>query len=57
LSLLTTDGDSDRQQGWRTVLRNQAPDIAAIDLFVVLTIGDKLLHGLAIIHLERRCLI
>src|SRR5260370_38304786 len=34
-----------------------APDIAAIDLFVVLTIGFKLLHGLVIIHLERRCLI
>ena len=26
-------------QEWRTFLRNQAPDIAAIDLFVVPTIG------------------
>src|SRR3979411_826485 len=30
-------------QGWRTFLRNQAPDIAAMDLFVVPTIGFKLL--------------
>src|ERR1700687_215481 len=26
-------------QGWRTFLRNHAPDIAAMDLFVVPTIG------------------
>jgi hypothetical protein len=44
-------------QGWKTFLRNHAPDIAAIDLFVVPTIGFKLLYGLAIIHLERRHLI
>ena len=30
-------------QGWRTFLRNHAPDIAAMDLFVVPTIGFKLL--------------
>ena len=28
-------------QGWRTFLRNHAPDIAAMDLFVVPTIGLK----------------
>src|SRR6266446_6521660 len=44
-------------QGWKTFLRNHAPDIAAIDLFVVPTIGFKLLYGLAIINLERRRLI
>ena len=44
-------------QGWKTFLRNHAPDIAAIDLFVVPTIGFKLLYGLAIIHLERRRLV
>src|SRR5258708_6150887 len=33
-------------QGWRTFLRNHAPDIAAMDLFVVPTIGFKLLYGL-----------
>src|SRR5260370_12333654 len=30
-------------QGWRTFLRNHAPDIAAMDLFVVPTIGFHLL--------------
>ena len=30
-------------QGWRTFLRNHAPDIAAMDLFVVPTIGFDLL--------------
>jgi hypothetical protein len=30
-------------QGWHTFLRNHAPDIAAMDLFVVLTIGFGLL--------------
>jgi transposase InsO family protein len=44
-------------QGWKTFLGNHAPNIAAIDLFVVPTIGFKLLSGLAIIHLERRRLI
>jgi hypothetical protein len=32
-------------QGWKTFIRNHAPDIAAIDLFVVRTIGFKLLYG------------
>lgn len=32
-------------QEWRTFLRNHAPDIAAMDLFVVPTIGFKLLYG------------
>jgi transposase InsO family protein len=44
-------------QGWKTFLRNHAPDIAAIDLFVVPTIGFKLLYGLAIVHLKRRRLV
>src|SRR6266404_5617223 len=44
-------------QSWKTFLRNHAPDIAAIDLFIVPTIGFKLLYGLAIINLERRRLI
>jgi hypothetical protein len=29
-------------QGWRTFLHNHAPDIAAIDLFVVPTVGFDL---------------
>src|SRR5260370_17800003 len=31
-------------QGWRTFLRNHAPDIAAMDLFVTPTIGFDLLY-------------
>ena len=41
----------------RTFRRNHAPHIAAVDLFVVPTIGFKLLHGLAILNLERRRLV
>src|SRR5947209_3757891 len=41
-------------QGWRTFLRNHAPDIAAMDLFVVPTIGFRLLYALVIIRLDRR---
>ena len=41
-------------QGWRTFLRNHAPDIAAMDLFVVPTIGFDLLHVLVIVRLARR---
>jgi transposase InsO family protein len=44
-------------QGWKTFLHNHAPDVAAIDLFVVPTVGLKLLYGLTIIHLERRRLV
>jgi transposase InsO family protein len=44
-------------QGWRTFLRNHAPDIAAMDLFVVPTIGFKLLYGLVIVRLHRRDLV
>jgi hypothetical protein len=41
-------------QGWRTVLHNHAPDIAAMDLFVVPTIGFKLLYGFVIVRIDRR---
>jgi transposase InsO family protein len=44
-------------QGWKTFLHNHTPHIAAIDMFVVPTIGFRLLYGLAIIHLQRRRLI
>ena len=44
-------------QGWRTFQRNQTPDIAAMDLFVVPTIGFKLLYGFVIIRLDRRDLV
>jgi transposase InsO family protein len=44
-------------QGWRTFLRNHAPDIAAIDLFVVPTIGFNLIYAFVIVRLERRDLV
>src|SRR6266480_2177727 len=44
-------------QGWSIFLRNHAPDIAAMDLFVVPTIGFDLLYGLVIVRLARRDLV
>ena len=41
-------------QGWRTFLRNHTPDIAAMDLFVVPTIGFNLLYAFVIVRLDRR---
>jgi transposase InsO family protein len=41
-------------QGWRTFLHNHAPDIAAMDLFVVPTIGFDLRYAFVIIRLGRR---
>jgi transposase InsO family protein len=46
-----------RSQTWKTFLRNHAPDIAAIDLFVVPTIGFKLLYAIVIMRLDRRRLV
>jgi transposase InsO family protein len=43
--------------GWRAFLRNHTAHIAAIDLFVVPTIGFRLLYGLVILRLERRRLV
>ena len=44
-------------QGWRTFLSNHAPDIAAMDLFVVPTVGFRLLYAFVIVRLDRRELI
>src|SRR5665647_2706384 len=44
-------------QGWRTFLRNHASDIAAMDLFVVPTIGFDLLYAFVIVRLDRRDLV
>ena len=44
-------------QGWQTFLHNHAPEIAAMDLFVVPTVGFDLLYGLVIVRLDRRDLI
>jgi hypothetical protein len=45
------------RQGWWIFLRNQAPDIAAMDLFVVPTIGFKLLYGFVIVRIDRSDLV
>src|SRR6202158_4311268 len=44
-------------QGWRTFLHNHAPDIAAMDFFVVPTIGFRILYGFVIVRLHRRDLV
>jgi hypothetical protein len=44
-------------QGWRTFLHNHAPDIAAMDLFVVPTVGFDLLYAFVIVRLGRRGLV
>jgi transposase InsO family protein len=44
-------------QGWSTFLHNHAPNIAAMDLFVVPTIGFNLLYVLVIVRLGRRELV
>jgi hypothetical protein len=44
-------------QGWRTFRWNHAPDVAAMDLFVVSTIGFDLLYAFLIVRLDRRDLV
>src|SRR3977135_2960205 len=44
-------------QGWCTFLRNHAPDIAAMDLFVVPTIGFHLHYAIVLLRLARRDLV
>jgi hypothetical protein len=44
-------------QGWLTFLHNHALDIAAMDLFVVPTIGFDLLYAFVIVRLRRRDLV
>jgi transposase InsO family protein len=50
-------GHGPPSQGWRTFLRNHAPDIAAMDVFVVPTIGFDLLYAFIIVRLDRRDLV
>src|SRR5215472_4663989 len=44
-------------QGWRTFVRSHAPSIATMDLFVVPTIGFKLVYAFVIVRLDRRDLV
>ena len=51
-----TDGSPSGQR-WGTFVRNHMPHIAAMDLFVVPTLGFKLLYVLVIVRLARRELV
>jgi transposase InsO family protein len=53
---MTSKGDPSGQS-WSTFLRNHAPHIAAMDLFVVPTIGFIQLYVLVIVRLARRELV
>jgi len=44
-------------QGWRAFSRNHAPDVAAMDLFVVPTLGFDLLYAFVIARIDRRDLV
>jgi hypothetical protein len=44
-------------QGWRTFLHNHAPEVAAMDFFIVPTIGFDLLYAFVIVRLDRRELV
>jgi transposase InsO family protein len=44
-------------QGWRTFLRNHAPNIAAMDLFVAPTVCFDLFYTFIIVRLDRRNLV
>ena len=50
-------GDGRSGQSWSTFLHNHLPGIAAIDLFMVPTIGFRLLYALVIARLARRELV
>jgi transposase InsO family protein len=44
-------------QSWKTFLRNHAPDIAALDVLVVPTVGFNLLYCLVVLGHDRRQLV
>jgi transposase InsO family protein len=44
-------------QGWRVFVRNHAPEIAAMDLFIAPTISFDLLYAFVIVRLDRRSLV
>ena len=44
-------------QGWGTFLRNHAPNVAGMDLFIAPTISFDLLYALVIVRLNRRELV
>ncbi len=48
--------DDPSGQSWATFLCNHTPEIAAMDLFVVPTIGFNLIYASIIVRLARACL-
>lgn len=44
-------------QSWKTFIKNHSDAIVGVDLFVVPTVGFKLLYGIAILHLRSRKLV
>ena len=42
-----------RGQAWKTFIENHKDAVTATDLFVVPTIGFKLMYGIIIVHLKR----
>jgi hypothetical protein len=50
-------GETATRQSWGTFLRNHAPNIAAMDRFVIPTIGFNSLFVLVIVRLARRELV
>jgi hypothetical protein len=52
-----TDGCGPSGQRWGTFVRNHMPQIAAMDLFVIPTLGFNLLYVLVIVRLARRELV
>src|SRR6478736_5718283 len=52
-----SDGAGPSGQRWGTFVRNHMPQIAAMDLFVVPTLGFNLLYVLVIVRLARRELV
>ena len=44
-------------QGWRTFLHNHLPEIAAMDFFVLPTLGFELLYAFIIARLDRRFIV
>jgi transposase InsO family protein len=55
--LARSRGNDPCRQSWATFVRNHAPQIAAMDLFGVPTIGFSVLYALIIVRLARRELV
>ncbi len=52
--MVRPNGTAPSRQRWGTFVRNHMPQIAAMDLFVVPTLGFNLLYVLVIVRLDRR---